>query len=335
MKLQKKVRLSKYTTFKIGGIAKYFVNVKTKEDLKKAVDFAKKKKLPVFILGEGSDILISDKSFKAVVVKLNNKEIEIKNQEVTSGAGVIWDDLVNFCVKKNFQGIECLSGIPGTVGAAPVQNIGAYGQELKETLVRVKVYDIEKEKFIFLNNASCNFSYRESIFKDKKFKKYIIFEVVLKLRKNGLPKVNYESLKKYLLENKITDANIKDIRNFVLKIRSEKLEDPKITPNAGSFFKNPIVSLKKFKTIQNKFPEIPNFPYHNKVKLFAGWLIEKSGWKGKKLGNVGVSNQNALVLVNLGGGRAMEIKNLSEKITDDVYNKFGIKLEREVQFVNF
>lgn len=334
MKLQEKIRLADYTTFRIGGPAKYFVEVETKEDLKNVANFAKEKELPIFVIGEGSDILVSDNSFDAVVVQLINKSTKIDGELVVSEAGVKWDDLVEFCVNHKLQGIECLSGIPGTVGAAPVQNIGAYGQELKDVLIKVEVFDIEKGQFIFLYNEDCNFRYRESVFKEKKGR-YIIFEVMLKLKKNGSPIVIYESVQKFLKENKIKEATLIVVRNTVLAIRSEKLDDPRKFPNAGSFFKNPIVEVKQLENIQKKFPEIPSFINGEKSKLFAGWLIEKCGWKGKRIGEVGVSNQNALVLVNYGEGTAEEIKELSQKIIHDVASKFGIKLEREVQFVNF
>ncbi len=333
MKLQKKIKLSKYTTFKIGGLAKYFVEVATKEELKEIYFFAKENSLPIFVIGEGSDVLVSDNNFDSIVVRLVNNDIRFDRDLLISGAGVKWDDLVKFAVSKNLQGIECLSGIPGTVGASPVQNIGAYGQELKDTLVKVEVFDTEKGEFLFLENKDCNFGYRESFFKKKKGK-YVIFEVVLSLKKNGLPNVNYESLKKYLDENKIHVITLRNIRNAVLHIRRTKLDDPKRIPNAGSFFKNPIIGIGEFERIKSKFPDIPNFVNNGKVKLFAGWLIEKSGWKGQRLGNVGVSTQNALVLVSF-GGTADEMKDLSQKIIEDVNAKFDIKLEPEVQFVNF
>ncbi len=331
--IQKNVKLSNYTTFHLGGVARYFVEVSGRKDLRGAISFAKKKNIPFFILGEGSDILVSDKNFEGLIIRLVNENIDIKKNSMTAGAGVKWDDLVAFCVDKNLQGIECLSGIPGTVGASPVQNIGAYGQELKDTLKKVEVYDSVGRKFIFLRNKDCKFGYRESIFKDKNYKgRYIIYEVIFKLKKDGLPNISYESLKDYLGTK---DVSLRDVRNAILEIRSQKLDDPKETGNAGSFFKNPIVSDIEFKKIQRKFPDIPNFKNNNGVKLFAGWLIEQCGWKGKRYKKVGVSNKNALVIVKHAGGTAEQVCQLSKKITADVYEKFGIKLEPEVQFINF
>jgi len=334
MDLQKRIRLASYTTFNIGGVARYFVDIRTKAELKRAVSFAKKSNLPIFVIGEGSDILISDKDFDGLVIRFVNKNVEIEDSFVTSGSGVKWDDLVRVVVDKNLQGIECLSGIPGTVGAAPVQNIGAYGQELKDIFEKALIFDVQKEKFLYFNKKDCNFSYRESVFKKEKGR-YIIFEVILKLKKNGEIIITYESLKNYLLENKIVKIDLENVRNAVLKIRSEKLEDPKRIPNAGSFFKNPIVSLRDFQRIKNSSPDIKGIESSSGVKLFAGWLIEKAGWKGRRFGAVGVSSQNALVLINFNDGTADQMKELAEKIIDDVNRKFGIELEPEVQFVNF
>ena len=335
--MQKNYPLSKLTTFKIGGLADYFSQVKKEEELVKAVSFAKERALPILVVGEGSNVLVSDRLFKGLVIQLVNKDIRIDGNTVTAGAGVKWDALVEFCVAKGLQGIECLSGIPGTVGAAPYQNIGAYGQELKDTFLKLKAYDIKLAKFVLMDKSQCQFGYRNSIFKNLNCKnRYIIFEVTLQLKKSNLAKVSYDSLAKYLERQQIKIPSLRKVRAAVLALRQEKLEDPRRNGNAGSFFKNPVISKGVFQKIQKQYPDIPNFLSENgKVKIFAGWLIEKANWKGKKYKKVGVSGKNALVLINLGGGSAKEIQELAEKIVVSVHKNFGIKLVPEVQFINF
>lgn len=335
MTKQKNFPLAKLTTFRVGGPAEYFAAVKTEDELTKLLLWAKAKRLSLFVLGGGSNVLVSDKPFRGLVLHLVNKNIKEENGLVTAGAGLEWDDLVEFSVNKGLQGIECLSGIPGTVGAAPVQNIGAYGQELKDTFIRLRAYDLKKNKFLIIKKKDCNFSYRDSLFKKNKGQ-YIVYSITLKLKK-APPQINYQSLKDYFAQKAVQNPKLQEVRNAVLAIRSQKLEDPKINGNAGSFFKNPIISKTAFQKIGEKYPEIPNFPAEDqKRKIFAGWLIEKSGWKGKKYKSVGVSEKNALVLINPHGqGKAKDIRELAEKIIADVDQKFGIKLVPEVQFVNF
>ncbi len=342
MQIQENINIAELTTFRTGGEASYFARVKNKEELEKAVSFAKKKNLPIFVLGEGSNVLINDKKFKALVIRLENKRFVVKEKsggtEILSGAGRNWDNLVGETVKSNLQGIECLSGIPGTVGAAPYQNIGAYGQELKDAFVELTAFDLKENCFVNLNKKRCNFGYRDSLFKNPKYKnRYIIFEVVLKLYKNKKPTVLYESLKQLMEERDLKNPSLAEIRRTVLELRSQRLIDPQKTGNAGSFFKNPIVKTSTLKRIQREYPNVPGFPADKgKVKIFAGWLIEKAGWKGYKDKNVGVSKDNALVLVNLTGrAQAREISGLASKISDDVYKKFKVRLIPEVQFVNF
>jgi UDP-N-acetylmuramate dehydrogenase len=342
LKIQKNKDLKKLTTFKIGGKAKYFIPVKNKKELKQACQFAKQKKLPIFTLGGGSNILISDKKLNALVIKLVNKNLITKNNKlssilITAGSGIIWDDLVKKTINLNLQGLECLSGIPGSVGASPVQNIGAYGQEIKDSFYNLTAYNIKEEKFVNFNKKQLKFSYRHSIFKEKKYKNnYIIFSVTFKLHKNKQPSANYQSLQNYFIKKKINKPCLKDIRKAVLNIRKQRLEDPNKNPNAGSFFKNPIISFSKFSKLQKKYPNIPNFPEKNKIKMSAGWLIEQSGFKGKKYKNVSVSSKNALIITNpQQQSTSKEIINLSIKIQKKVYKKFDIHINPEVQFINF
>ncbi|KKP34474.1 MAG: UDP-N-acetylenolpyruvoylglucosamine reductase [Candidatus Woesebacteria bacterium GW2011_GWE2_31_6] len=307
------------TTMKVGGKIKYYKEVNNKEELVKQIKFAKKNSLPIFIIGGGSDILVSDNDFNGLVIKYVGDSIKVDGSKIIAEAGVIWDKLVETSVSKNLQGLECLSGIPGTVGASPIQNIGAYGQELKDILFKLTAYDIKNDKFIVFKKDDCRFGYRESIFKKKdNSQKFIITNVTLKLQK-------YVD----------TDLKLQNIRNEILRVRSEKLENPDIIPNAGSFFKNPIVNLSKKNELVKMYKDIKFYSFENSFKIPAGYLIEKAGWKGKRLGNVKVSDKHALILTNPEGkGNFNDIKKLADEITNDVYNKFKIKLEPEVQYIN-
>ncbi len=340
MKFQRNVSLKKFTTFRTGGKARYFVEVRSEKELVEAVNFAKLKGLEIFVIGGGSNILVSDKDFNALFLKFSGKKIFFKNLNskfvfVKAKAGVEWDDLVKKCVSKNLQGIELMSGIPGSVGASPVQNIGAYGQELKDTFVELKAYDLKLGKFRIFRKKDCRFSYRESIFKKKKnWGRFIIVEVTLKLKRDSLPKINYDSLVKYLEEKKIFNLTLKKLRKAVLYLRRKKLEDPKIYGNAGSFFKNPVVDEIVLKRLLKHFPEMPYVKKENRgYKIFAGWLIDKLGWKGKNLGGAMVSDKNALVILNKKNATSEEIKTLADKIRNDVYKKFNVLLEYEVQTI--
>lgn len=330
------------TTFRIGGKIKYFIEVRNVAQIKEVVSFARNKKLPIFIIGGGSDILAGDKDFDGVVMRYVGKIIKTRKLRalkflVSAEAGVTWDDLVKYAVSKNLQGIECLSGIPGTVGAAPIQNIGAYGQELKDVFVGLRAYDIAKGKIVAFDKQNCQFSYRESIFKTNIYwQKFIITSITLKLDKRKKPEIKYDSLKNYFAERNVKNPSLKQIRLAVCDIRANKFEEPKDVGNAGSFFKNPIIGKKQGERLKEKFSKIELIKLENgNFKGFAGWFIESAGWKGKIYKNAGVSSKHALILVNRDGkATSQDIFDLSEKIISDVYKKFGIKLEREVQMVN-
>lgn len=341
-KLKTNVPLKSLTTFQVGGRARYLAEVENEDQLIEAVNFAKGKRLGIFILGGGSDILISDEGFDGLVIRYKDKSIEFNDKKryvlVTAGAGVIWDDLVASSVKKGLQGIECMSGIPGTVGASPIQNIGAYGQELKDVFVELSAFDLQKKQIISFDKKKCEFSYRESVFKKKKAKGcYLITKVTLRLKKSIKPTVTYESLRQYLDGKGIKNPNLAQVRNAVLDIRGQKLEDPGVLGNAGSFFKNPIIERKFLKRLKQNYPEIPYYPAGDaKVKLFAGWLVEHAGWKGKRFKNAMVSEKNAIVITNPEGrASAREVRKLAQSISRDVYKKFQVKLEPEVQFIGF
>lgn len=339
--LKKKVPLAEKTTFKVGGAAEYYCEVDNEEALVKAVSFAKKQKLPIFILGGGSNVLLSDKGIKGLVIKFTGRGIRIVKESDSSvilevQAGEVWDDLVKYTVKKKLQGVECLSGIPGTVGAAPVQNIGAYGQEMKDVFRKLTAFDRKRDKVVVFFRDDCQFGYRDSIFKKNKHKgRYIIMSVFIVLNKGKKANITYNNLINYLKRKKITNPSIADARTAVLVLRKLKLEDPNNRYNAGSFFKNPIVDTKTFKLLKVRNSNMPFFELKNgKYKLFAGWLIERAGWKGKKYGNASVSKKNALVIVNPEGkASSEEINQLSNKIIEDIKMKYGVELQPEVQVV--
>lgn len=342
IKFQKNVPLYSMTTFGVGGNAKFYAQVKDQKDLKEAVSFAKAKGYPIFVIGGGSNVLISDKGFPGLVLRSIDKTLKFyfhtNGVEVSAGAGLNWDDLVEVAVKHNFQGLECLSGIPGTVGAAPVQNIGAYGQELKDSFIGLTAYDTFSDKFVFLDRNDCRFSYRTSIFKDpKNAGRYIIVEVRFRLKKSSPPTLTHDSLLAYLKDKKVDKPSLYDVREAVLNLRRKKLEDPNVAGNAGSFFKNPIVEKEVFLKIKKVHPDVSFYEVgEDKVKLFAGWMIERAGWKGKSYKGASVSKKNALVLINrTGKSTAKDIKSLADKIVADIAKKFDVLLEPEVQYVGF
>ena len=262
-------------------------------------------------------------------MKENDDNIWIK-----SGAGVAWHDLVMHCVNQNYAGIENLSLIPGTVGAAPMQNIGAYGIEIKDVFEDLEAIEIATGKTKIFDQQICNFGYRESIFKHEAKGKYIILNVTFKLNKKPTFYVEYGAIKDTLAEMGIAELSIKAISDAVIHIRQSKLPNPAEIGNAGSFFKNPEIQKTQFEKLKAQFPTIPSYPVsETTTKVPAGWLIEQAGWKGQRFGNVGVHAKQALVLVNYGGGKGEEIKTLSQKIQVSVKEKFGIQLSAEVNFV--
>lgn len=327
------VSFSDITTLKVGGRIKHYFEVKSKEELVEKVNLATQEKLPIFVIGGGTDIAVTEKDFDGVVIKYIGNKISFVNNIVTAESGAVWDKLVEESVNKNLAGIECLSGIPGTVGASPIQNIGAYGQELSETFVKLTAYDIENQKFVEFSKEECKFGYRESVFKQKEYwQKFVIIEVTFKLIKDGKVTANYESLKEYV---KSENPTLQEIRSAVLKVRSIKLVNPLEIPNAGSFFKNPIVSEEKKDELLLKYPDLKYFAFGENFKIPAGWLIEKTGWKGKALGPVKVSDKHALIITNPEGkGTFDDVKNLADKIISDVKDEFDIVLEPEVQYIN-
>jgi UDP-N-acetylmuramate dehydrogenase len=330
--------LKKHHTFGIDVMAKYFVECTDVEDLKNLMLTPVIRNNPLLVLGSGSNVLFT-KDFEGVVLKIGIKGIKTYMEDnyhyyVKSGSGVIWHDFVLYCTDRNYGGIENLALIPGTVGAAPMQNIGAYGVELKDTFVELKALEIKTGEIKTFKKADCHFGYRESIFKNKLKDQYIIIEVTFKLEKNPVFNTEYGAIQQELKALN-QEPSVKTIKEAVIRIRQSKLPDPKVIGNAGSFFKNPTITNTAFEKLKLKFPEIVHYILDAKhVKLAAGWLIETCGWKGYKKEHYGVYEKQALVLVNHGKATGNEIYNLSEEILQSVQEKFGIILEREVNIIS-
>jgi len=338
MIVQKDVQLKPYNTFGIEATAKYFVEVSSIEQLKEILQNPDYQPIKRLILGGGSNMLLT-KDFDGLVIKMSIKGMDVvketeENIWIKAGAGVVWHDLVMHCVNQNYAGIENLSLIPGTVGAAPMQNIGAYGIEIKEVFEELEALEIETGEIRTFDKATCNFGYRESIFKHEAKGKYIILNVTFKLSKNPTFHLEYGAIRDTLAEMGVLELGIRAISDAVIHIRQSKLPNPAEIGNAGSFFKNPEIPNTQFEALKAQFPTIPSYPVNGTTtKVPAGWLIEQAGWKGQRFGNVGVHAKQALVLVNYGGGKGEEIKDLSQKIQASVKEKFGIQLSAEVNFI--
>ncbi len=336
MQLMENFSLKPYNTFNVACIARYFSRFENEEQLQDSLEMTNLKNL--LILGGGSNILFT-KNFDGLVLKNECKGIAVVHEDVDfvyvkAGGGENWHQFVQYCVGRGWGGLENLSLIPGNVGAAPIQNIGAYGVEVKDTLWSVAAFHLQERKIKTFSNADCNFEYRDSIFKSRYKNQFAILNVVFQLRKLPLLSTNYGAIIQELERMQIQQLSVKAISDAVINIRRSKLPDPAILGSAGSFFKNPIVEIDICQNLKNKFPEIVVFPAsENKMKLSAGWLIEQCGWKGIRKGDAGCFDKQALVLVNYGTASGIDIMNLSMGIETSVFYKFGIRLEREVNIL--
>ncbi len=333
------ISLKKFTTMKTGGNARYFFIVKNIKELKEAIFFAKQKKKNFFILGGGSNVIISDLGFAGVVIKMeisgiSFKKVNREKEKVTAGAGVVWDKLVEETVNKNLYGLENLSLIPGSVGASPVQNIGAYGVEVENVIECVEILNTETMKVSIMTNKECLFDYRESFFKSKKGKKFVILNVTFNLQKNGKLKAGYKDIENYFKKNNIKPT-LNILRDAIIEIRTNKLPNIKKVGTAGSFFKNPIISNTKKEKLLKKYPNIKYFSVDGKaVKLSTAWLIDNIGnWKGVCIGDACVYENQALVIINKGESNTKEIISLANKIKNNIKEKTGIELEFEINTV--
>lgn len=328
--------LKKMNTFGLDYKADRVIQIKTEEEAISVIKSEKTKEKPFLVVGSGSNLLFTC-DFRGTIVMPAMDEIRIEEKIndtviVSAGAGVVWDNLVEWTVNNGFGGLENLSFIPGMVGASPVQNVGAYGVEVKDSLVFVRAIDINDGSVHVFKNKDCEFGYRDSIFKKEKKGKYLVTRVYYKLIINPLINISYENLKEEVA--RLGSETLINVRLAVIRIRRAKLPDPALLGNAGSFFKNPVVSRSIAEKLKTDNPLMPVYDdKSNCIKLAAGWLIEQCGWKGKRQGDAGVHEKQALVLVNYGKATGKEIFMLSEEIRQSVLNRFGVNLEREVEII--
>ena len=335
MTILNNISLKEYNTFGVECYAKRFVSIDSFYDLQQLLKTEK----DLFLLSGGSNILLT-KDIEKLVVLINIKGISIDRENkntvhLTVNSGENWHEFVLWCISQDYGGLENLSLIPGNVGTCPIQNIGAYGVEVKDTITKVEAIEIETGKLITFANAECQFGYRNSIFKNDVKGKYIITSVSFELTKtNHQLNTSYGAIEVALQEKKITNPTIKDVSDAVISIRKSKLPDPKEIGNSGSFFKNPAISTEQFSQLQKEYPAIPSYKISEATtKVPAGWLVEQCGFKGKRFGDAGVHEKQALVLVNYANASGLEIYNLGKSIQQTVFNKFKIDLEIEVNII--
>ena len=334
MKYLEDISLKPYNTFGIDVRARFFAEALTEEDIIGLTGNLQDIHFPLLILGGGSNVLFT-KDFPGMVLKISMKGIHVIKEDedsvwVKASAGENWDDLVKFCVDNGWGGLENLSAIPGNAGTSPVQNIGAYGVEMKDTFSELETFNLESKVKKIFSKEECKFSYRESIFKSKYKGRFIILDVTFRVLKKPVLHLDYGNIKEELTLMTADRPGIADVREAICRIRSRKLPDPAVIGNAGSFFKNPVILPQQFENLKQSFPGIVSFPQEGKIKLAAAWMIEQCGWKGKRVGNAGVHSTQPLVLVNHGNATGPEIINLSDEIRQSVYKKFGVVLETEV-----
>lgn len=332
MQLEQNISLKPYNTFGIDVPAEYFTELSDIGLLGEMTSLPQQK----HIIGGGSNILLT-KPVHGLVVHNTLKGISVANEDkdhvwLNVASGEVWHNLVLFAIHNGWGGLENLALIPGTVGASPMQNIGAYGAEAKETIENVTCWHWQEKTFVTYNNRECGFGYRDSIFKHRLKDKVFITSVIYKLSKQPVYNTSYGAIEQELVEMGVTELSVKAIAQAVINIRTSKLPDPKQAGNAGSFFKNPTIAVAHYERLHSEYPDIPSYRVNDEmIKVPAGWLIEKCGWKGHRSGDVGVHTRQALVLVNYGNAKGSDIWKLSGDIVNSVQEKFGIELEREVQ----
>ena len=352
IKLLEQVSLAPFTTLGIGGPARFFCEAKTEAEIAEAAELVQARNLPLFVLGGGSNLLVSDAGFDGLVMHVSVKSARQERKEgnrvlLEAGAGENWNDFVLHAVDRNYAGIECLAGIPGDVGGTPVQNVGAYGQEVAETIARVRVYDLETRKFVDLDHEACRFGYRRSLFNADARGRYIVTSVSYRLHPNGKPALRYADVKRHFAAQ-IESGDEPTLRQVYEAVRSIREQKGMLAgqggadgQSAGSFFKNPVVMSSLIPQIaQNAGCPVQEVPHYaageGKVKLAAAWLVERSGFrKGFSLGRVAISSRHTLALVNLGNATAVELIALRDEVTNAVQARFGIKLEQEPVMVGF
>ena len=351
LKCERQKSLLGNNTMGFNIVAKKYYEINALKDIDELIENNVFDDEKILILGGGSNILFKDEYFDGTIIHSNLKGIsidvdddDIETQRLgnseTQGlitvrcmSGEIWKDFVDFTVKNNLYGLENLVDIPGSVGASPVQNIGAYGVEAKDSIEYVYTIDLTNGDRVIFKNEDCHFAYRDSIFKREENKKYFIVAVDFKLRRDGELKLDYGNVKDYLLKKNIVSPTLNDVADAIKNIRADKLPEVGVVGSVGSFFQNPIVDTDVFQKLKETYPDMPSYPNENGVKIPAGWLIDKAGWKGHKENHVGVWDKQALVLVHYGDGKPEEILHLMNKIQDSVKEKFDIEIKPEVNIV--
>ncbi|MGA0557426.1 UDP-N-acetylmuramate dehydrogenase [Larkinella sp. VNQ87] len=338
--IQSHVSLKPYNTFGIDAKARYWVEIDAEEQLSTLFQLTEFLTVPKLILGGGSNVLFT-RDFEGLAIKIAIQGITLVREDdahvyVKAGAGVNWHQFVLFCVRNGYAGLENLSLIPGTTGAAPMQNIGAYGVEIEQVFDQLEAVDVQTGEIRVFTHADCRFGYRESVFKHEAKGRYIISSVTLRLNKKPVFHTEYGAIRETLASMGVSDdqLSIKVISEAVIRIRRSKLPDPAEIGNAGSFFKNPEISKDDYERLKASYPTLPGYPTGDQtVKVPAGWLIEQCGWKGKRIGNAGVHAKQALVLVNYGGATGADILNVARSVQQAVEEKFGIRLNPEVNII--
>lgn len=352
LKCERQKSLLGYNTMGFNIVAKKYYEINALKDIDELIENNVFDDEKILILGGGSNILFKDEYFDGTIIHSNLKGISIdvdddddietqrrrdaETQElitVRCMSGEIWKDFVDFTVKNRLYGLENLADIPGSVGASPVQNIGAYGVEVKDLIEYVYTIDLTNGDRVIFKNEDCHFAYRDSIFKREENKKYFIVAVDFKLRRDGELKLDYGNVKNYLENNRITSPTLSDVADAIKNIRADKLPEVGVVGSVGSFFQNPIVETDVFQKLKETYPDMPSYPNENGIKIPAGWLIEKTGWKGHKENHVGVWDKQALVLVHYGDGKPEEILHIMKKIQDSVKEKFDIEIKPEVNII--
>lgn len=335
MDIHTNIPLKNYTTMKLGGNARFMTEIHTPQEAAVVCRNARAQNLPIFVLGGGSNVIVHDEGFAGIVVRNRIPGFEVLSEDpsqaiVKIGAGENWDDIVKRTVDMNLSGIEAMSAIPGTTGAAPVQNVGAYGQEIADSLVSLEAYDIETDTFAELTNSECNFSYRNSIFRSTSAGRYVITSITIRLYKAAPQPPFYKAVQDYFDTHAITLFTPQAIRDAVIAIRADKLPDPTITPNTGSFFKNAIIEDWQLTDLKKDYPDVPTYDMPDgRFKVPTGWLIEQTGLKGKTLHGMRVHDKNALVLINESAASYSDLASARDEIIGAVRDQFRITIEQE------
>lgn len=334
MEISTEIDLAPYNSFGVHALAQYFCKVANLSELRQALSFAQDRNLPTKVIGGGSNILFAG-DYPGVIIQLSLMGIEWLNDEglVRVGAGENWHDFVRQCLNQGVHGLENLALIPGTVGAAPIQNIGAYGVECEQFIAAVQVFDLQEQRVVEFSREMCDFSYRNSVFKAASDRRFIVLTVTFQLHRNWPVNISYAALAQELAQHE--SVSHRDVFDAVCEIRRRKLPDPKQVGNAGSFFKNPLISIDKYQTLKKSYPDIPGYPVSEPglIKTSAAWLLDQAGWKGRRRGGAGVHTEHALVLVNASDASGDELLLLAQEMASSILGTFGIALENEVHIV--